>query len=426
MKIAVASSGLGHVARGIETWARDTACALAQAGVDVTLFCAGQVNASARTVVLPSLRRGDAAAGRAAVYSPGWAWRWQLKSDYGWEQLSFWRHLWPHLRRGKFDILHVQDPMLAYWCRAFRKWGWVETKEILAHGTEESAEFLHKFDYVQHLAPWHEQQVAASREQGAGSKEEAGGATIRVHAPCSLLKPYWAAIPNFVDTEVFRPASSFGERAAARAAFGLPPGAFVVGAVAAVKRHHKRVDYLIGEFARYLASEAAAVPSERSPMLVIAGARTTETDELIELARQAAPERIRVFCDLPRERMPDFYRALDVCVLPSLFEMMPIAVLEALASGVPVLANRHPVLQWMIGADDETAGGDGESGGCGIDMAAPGALARCLRTVSPEWTRQRGAQARRRAESVFSRPVVVSQYIAYYRRILEERTEGSA
>ena len=99
MKIAVASSGLGHVARGIETWARDTACALAQAGVDVTLFCAGQVNASARTVVLPSLRRGDAAAGRAAVYSPGWSWRWQLKSDYGWEQLSFWRHLWPHLRR---------------------------------------------------------------------------------------------------------------------------------------------------------------------------------------------------------------------------------------------------------------------------------------------------------------------------------------
>jgi len=29
MRIAVASSGLGHVARGIETWAQDTASALA-------------------------------------------------------------------------------------------------------------------------------------------------------------------------------------------------------------------------------------------------------------------------------------------------------------------------------------------------------------------------------------------------------------
>jgi len=33
MKIAIASSGLGHVARGIETWACDTAVALARARV---------------------------------------------------------------------------------------------------------------------------------------------------------------------------------------------------------------------------------------------------------------------------------------------------------------------------------------------------------------------------------------------------------
>ena len=38
MRIAIASSGLGHVARGIETWALDTAAALAARGVDVTLF----------------------------------------------------------------------------------------------------------------------------------------------------------------------------------------------------------------------------------------------------------------------------------------------------------------------------------------------------------------------------------------------------
>ncbi len=60
---------------------------------------------------------------------------------------------------GDFDILHVQDPMLAYWCNRARKKGQVRTKEILAHGTEEGSAFLQRFEYVQHLAPWHLDQL---------------------------------------------------------------------------------------------------------------------------------------------------------------------------------------------------------------------------------------------------------------------------
>jgi hypothetical protein len=96
---------------------------------------------------------------------PGFTWRWGMKSTYGWEQFTFWMLLWPKLRRGKFDILHVQDPMVAYWCRLFRKWGLVKTKEILAHGTEEPVEFLEKFEYVQHLAPWHMEQAVKTMEE---------------------------------------------------------------------------------------------------------------------------------------------------------------------------------------------------------------------------------------------------------------------
>lgn len=42
MRVAVASSGLGHVARGIETWAKDTAEALTVGGADVSLFAGGE------------------------------------------------------------------------------------------------------------------------------------------------------------------------------------------------------------------------------------------------------------------------------------------------------------------------------------------------------------------------------------------------
>lgn len=224
MRVAIASSGLGHVARGIETWAADTARALAEGegrgarkegrgtgdegrGVrgegrdnghgeplEVTLFAGAPLEGGVRkrgevrgardevrgardeggdrapaldpaltargyrlpsTVVLPCLRRGGWTARFLARWSPGFAWRWGLKNPYGWEQLSFWLRLWPQLARGRFDILHVQDPMLADWCRRFRRLRLVSTREILAHGTEEPIEFLARFDYVQHLAPWH-------------------------------------------------------------------------------------------------------------------------------------------------------------------------------------------------------------------------------------------------------------------------------
>ena len=408
MRIAVASSGLGHVARGIETWARDTAEALAEQGIDVTLFAGAplaNVECGTRNaerdernakppdvVVLPSLRRDDARARRLAGRTPGFAWRWQLKSGYGWEQISFWFRLWPRLRRGRFDILHVQDPMLAYWCRKFRRAGLVRTREILAHGTEESIGFLRPFDYVQHLAPWH-------LENAEGGVRSGG-------------RQLWTAIPNFVDTDVFTPTGPDLRRE-----LEIAKGAFVVGTVAAVKRHHKRIDYLIREFAAF-----AGAHRERDPRLVIAGARTDETDALASLADEVAPGRITILCDLNREKMPALYRTLDVFVLASLFEMMPIAVLEALASSRPVLAHRHPVLQWMIGEDR----GDSCAGGMTIDMSAPANLACGLAAIVPDWIRSRGAAARRQAEGTFSKRTVVREYIRYYERICGTSLSGAS
>ena len=82
MKVAIACSGLGHVARGIETWARDSAAALHESGVDVTLFAGAPLDVPCR--VLPCLRRGQLAARWLARLFPPPTWRWGLKSPYGW------------------------------------------------------------------------------------------------------------------------------------------------------------------------------------------------------------------------------------------------------------------------------------------------------------------------------------------------------
>ncbi|MDP6527165.1 MAG: hypothetical protein QGH15_23620, partial [Kiritimatiellia bacterium] len=187
--------------------------------------------------------------------------RWGFKSPYGIEQFTFWRHLKRELIAGDFDILHVQDPMLAYWCNRARKNGQVKTKEILAHGTEESVAFLQRFEYVQHLAPWHLEQSCKALAQDASSLSPS---TIN-HQPLTI--PGWTAIPNFVNVDKFRPAAEDDERDAARRKFGIPEDAFVVGTVAAVKKDHKRIDYLVREFSSSLKAESGNVRTESGELI---------------------------------------------------------------------------------------------------------------------------------------------------------------
>lgn len=395
MRIAIASSGLGHVARGIETWASDTAAALAMRGADVTLFSAGPVQLSSGVHDRLSLKqvscfqRNSSAAKRLASIMPPFTWRWALNSDVGWEQFSFWLGLWPQLRKGGYHILHVQDPMLAYWCRFFRRAGLLKTREILGHGTEEPVWFLARFPFVQQLAPWHLEQ-ALTELRGQGQQE---------------LALHWTAIPNFVDTERFHPQS--GRSNSLRRELGIPDEALVVGSVAAIKKTHKRIDYLIKETAAWLQvrEEAGQPPAH----VIVAGAKHAQSGELFAAAEALMPGRIHLLTDLPRERMPQLYRSLDVFVLCSLFEMMPIAILEALASGLPVVTHQHPVLAWMNGAPQ---------GGACLDMARTGVLAKFLCHLTPQWIQQTGTNARVHAEANFAQAPVIKQYLAYYRRVL--------
>ena len=107
-------------------------------------------------------------------------------------------------------MVHTQDPLVALTLQRAHALGLVRAATVLAHGTEEPLSFLKKLDYVQHLAPWH---LEEARRAGCD-------------------KPGWTAIGNFVDTEVFHP----GQDPVVRQQLGIPPGAFVVLSVAAVKK----------------------------------------------------------------------------------------------------------------------------------------------------------------------------------------------
>jgi glycosyltransferase involved in cell wall biosynthesis len=386
-RIVVASSGLGHVARGIEAWASDLGAALAARGLPVTLCKGGGTADRPFERVVPCYQREAAEAKRLLRWLPRrLSWRFGLGSSYDVEQLTFVSRLVRFLRREKADILHVQDPLVALLAQRARRAGLIRTRTILAHGTEESLSFLQRFDYLQHLAPWHLEQA---RRAG-------------------VWRPAWTALPNFIDADLFGP----GRAEALRAELDIPRDGLVVLCAAAIKRHHKRVDHVVSEFAR-LQAAAPNLPA----WLVLAGGWEKETDEVIAEGRRRLGDRVRFLVRFPRSRMPDLYRAADVFCLGSLLEMMPIALLEATASGLPCLVNRQPVMEWMVGP-----------GGESLDMAAPGSLAASLeRLLRSGPARERlGRSARDYCVQNFSRDSVVDRILAYYEFVAGPRPAATA
>ncbi len=372
---AIASCGLGHVARGIETWAADTARVLHETGHEVTLFKGSGEPQTDYERVCSCARRGGGMNKWIDRLMPGAAWRIGLSGAYSIEQTTFALNLITKLRR-RFDIVHTQDPIVALILQAARRAGLIKAPTILAHGTEEPFDFLMKIEFLQHLAPFHLEEAKA-----AGCWREG-----------------WSAIGNFVDTELYRPDNSSD----LRAELGIAPDAFVVLSVAAVKRHHKRIGYLIEEVS------ALRRRTDADVFLVVAGAETDQTKELQALADERLGDRGKFLLNQPRDRMPEIFATGDMFALCSLKEMMPIALLEATASGLPCLVSTHPVVNWMIGP-----------GGEGIPMETEGALSAALqRYLDPNLRRETGEAARRHAVDNFGKESIIRQYLALYESVL--------
>lgn len=83
---------------------------------------------------------------------------------------------------------------------------------------------------------------------------------------------------------------------------------------------------------------------ETRPALLIAG----DGSESKELDRQLDRSSHRMLGVVPHEEMPSLYAAVDATVLPSSREAMPLACLESLACGTPVVATRAGRLAELI------------------------------------------------------------------------------
>ncbi|MBI3456036.1 MAG: glycosyltransferase [Candidatus Rokubacteria bacterium] len=134
-------------------------------------------------------------------------------------------------------------------------------------------------------------------------------------------------LPTGVDLDRFRP----GDRKAARARLGLPaaPLLLYVGRL----DREKNLQFLVDVFERVAAGH-------RDVQFLLVGRGTHEGVLRRHATRLTAGARVRFVGGVARDDVVRYYQAADVFVFASTTETQGLAVLEAMAVGVPVVAVR--------------------------------------------------------------------------------------
>jgi len=195
-----------------------------------------------------------------------------------------------------------------------------------------------------------------------------------------------ALIPNGVDLSLFAPG------AAERGRFGLPAKGPIVLMVSALIP------------SKNVAEGIAAVGEIPNATLVVAGDGPLR-DQLAKLAGEIIPGRYRQLT-VPAPEMPLLYRSADAFMHLSTDESFGNVFVEALASGLPVVAIDTPRTRWIVGDEGifpETRDTEGLTT----------AIKRALTAGASSATGARG-----RSEQ-FGWPMIAGRYAQFFHELLE-------
>lgn len=213
------------------------------------------------------------------------------------------------------------------------------------------------------------------------------GRAMRRHG----LQGHYRTVPNVVDTELFRPATT-----------PTNGGPFRLLHVSTLHDPQKNISGLIRAF-------ASALTREPRLRLVLAG--DGDHAPYLPLVRSLGLDgtAIRFPGAFAPAGIADLMRDADAFVLPSRYENSPVVILEAMASGLPVLATR------VGGIAEQITEGRGQ-------LIAPDdhdALVQGMLTLARGGTPFDAAEVRAHALRTFSIPVVAAKYEACYRFAME-------
>lgn len=222
--------------------------------------------------------------------------------------------------------------------------------------------------------------------------------SIRTHKPG--LKPPLQTLLNGVNIDHFAPGSFDGSDV--RNTLGIPKDAPVIGTVA-VFRFQKRLDV-------WMQIAAAILEKVPGAHFVIVGDGPLKA-ELVETRRKLNLEERVHFAGLQTEVRP-YLAAMDIYMMSSIFEGLPIALLEAMASGCAVVTTDAGGIKEVIRHGQEGLV-------CPVDQPEKLATFAVELLNNPEKRRQLAAQGRTRVEEHFSLKKMVRELEELYAGLLK-------
>jgi glycosyltransferase involved in cell wall biosynthesis len=326
VRVLFSCTGVGILNRGIESFFREAYDGLKDAPELEAWLIKGNGERTEREIPVWCLPR------------TGWQARWVgrliHRNSYIAEQLSSFLPVAREVRRLRPDVIFYSDANLGFQLFFRRKWIGVPYRLLFSNGGPVGPPF-NRTDCVHQVAPLYHSEAIAFGEPAAKH----------------FLVPYGIRIPP-------PPGSEPSVKRALRARLNIPLDRPVVLSVGWISREHKRMHYVIEEIAR--------LPQPR-PFLQMLGAMDESSREITELADQLLGHDGYSAKSVPYQEVFDYYRAADVFVLGSLIEGFGRVYIEALLHGLPVIAHRHPVMEYVLGEE-----------GTFTDLGRPGALAALL------------------------------------------------
>jgi len=202
-------------------------------------------------------------------------------------------------------------------------------------------------------------------------------------------------IENGIDLDRFRVTAE--QRVRARSALGIPEGAWVMGSVGRIATEK---DY------PFLVRAAAPLLGPETRLLIVG-----DGAEMGAVRAEVAAQKVEPFVVLPgaSSDVPSHLAAMDLFVLSSRMEGMPLAVIEAMAARLPVVTTRVGGLPNLV-----EHGRTGYLVPSGDEAALRQQLDQLRR--DPEAARRLGATAQEIARARYSRETMVRRYLDLYVR----------
>ncbi len=306
-KVFIACSGLGNINRGYETFAKECFDNLRNVSSGVNFFLIKGGGTSQENVyVVPNLkRRGGLAYFIGRIIN---------KEGYWIEQVTFFIGMIPLILIKKPNVIFYSDFILGTFLWHFKKVFKLRYKLLFSNGSPNGAPFKTE-DHVQQLLPYY---LNEAMQKG----EPLSKFTLLPYGFKIDLKKRYCDIDKIGDL---------------KKKLGFDLNQKIILSVGAINLHHKRMDYLINEFAN--------LPDDF--FLIMIGQVEAESEKVIQLAEEKIRGRYKMFT-LKYEELINYYIISDFFVLCSLNEGFGRVLVEASSYGLKCIVHHSEMFKELL------------------------------------------------------------------------------